>query len=285
MQLLLDLEKSKLDTEQANKELFKQKKLVEAKSQDLKFNLDRLQMSYRELEQFSYIASHDLKSPLRTIASFAQLLKRRYSQQLDKQADEFLNFIVTGVFHMRDVINGILDYSKVGHEAMPFEKVDLNEVMDIVKLNLKEEIEESQAKIAYAKLPLVQGNFTNLVQLFQNLVSNAIKFRRPEFDPEIHITFRNALPFLEFNLADNGIGMDLEYQEKAFMPFQRINNLEKPGMGMGLAICKKIVQLHQGRIYYEPSPKIGTSFYFYFTGSLIHKLSFILDFCRVLLLL
>jgi light-regulated signal transduction histidine kinase (bacteriophytochrome) len=255
-----DLEKSKREAEEANEELLKQKKLIEAQSQDLKDNLDRLELSYRELEQFSYIASHDLKSPLRTIASFAQLLKRRYSGKFDEEADEFLDFIVSGVFHMSDVIQGLLEYSKVGRESMPFENVDLNKVLDIVKFNLKEEIEESNAQLVYENLPAVQGNFTNLVQLFQNLIANSIKFRTPELSPTINITYIEEFPYFRIQLADNGLGMETEFQDKAFLPFQRLNNREKPGMGMGLAICKKIIQQHKGEIYYEPSPERGTSF-------------------------
>ena len=255
-----DLEKSKRDTEEANEELLRQKKLIEAQSQDLKDNLERLELSYRELEQFSYIASHDLKSPLRTIASFAQLLQRRYAGKLDEEANEFLDFIVSGVFRMSDVIQGLLEYSKVGHESLPFEKVDLNEVLNIVKFNLKEEIEESNAQLVYGDLPNVQGNFTNLIQLFQNLIANSIKFRKPELSPTINITYKEAFPYFRIQLADNGLGMETAFQEKAFLPFQRLNNREKPGMGMGLAICKKIIQQHKGEIYYEPSPECGTSF-------------------------
>lgn len=255
-----DLEKSKRDTEKANEELLKQKKLIEAQSQDLKDNLERLEMSYRELEQFSYIASHDLKSPLRTIASFAQLLQRRYAGKLDQEADEFLDFIVSGVFRMSDVIQGLLEYSKVGHESMPFEHVDLNEVLDIVKFNLKEEIEENQAQLIYEDLPAVQGNFTNLVQLFQNLIANSIKFRQPEINPSIKISYREEFPYFRFQLTDNGLGMESEFQDKAFLPFQRLNNREKPGLGMGLAICKKIIQQHKGKIFYQPLPHNGTSF-------------------------
>lgn len=251
-----DLNKHKKEVEAINLQLSEQKSIIEE-------NLQKLELSYKELEQFSYIASHDLKSPLRTISSFAQLLKRRYYNKLDQDANEFIEFIVSGVQQMNDVIRNSLEYAKVGKDDSVHNKTDLNTVLNLVQLNLKEEIEDNNCQIIIdTNLPVIMANKTSMLQLFQNLISNAIKFRS-EANPIITINFeKKDETYWEFQLRDNGLGMDEIYQKRAFMPFKRLNIQSQPGEGIGLAICKKIVENHNGTIWFKSNNQIGTTFLF-----------------------
>ncbi len=257
-----DLAKKQKELVELNTLLSEQKSLIEEKSKTFEENLQKLERSYKELEQFSYIASHDLKSPLRTISSFAQLLKRRYYNKIDQDANEFIEFIVSGIQQMDNVIRNSLEYAKVGQTHDVFEKTDLNTVLNLVQLNLKDEIQHNQAIINIPKpLPSISANKTSILQLFQNLVSNAIKFRR-EDAPIITITYQKGCKnFYEFRVSDNGIGIAPEYAKKAFMPFKRIGK-SKPGQGIGLAICKKVVENHSGTINFISELHKGTTFIF-----------------------
>jgi light-regulated signal transduction histidine kinase (bacteriophytochrome) len=254
--------RQKEEIERKNIELERQKQLVEKQAKMLENHLKDLEHSYNELEQFSYIASHDLKSPLRTIASYAQLLKRRYHSQLDEDADEFINFIVKGANHMNDIIRDLLEYSRSGREQ-EFTNTNLNNTLEVVKFNLQDEIQKSNTKIIAHGLPTsLVVNKSSLIQLFQNLIGNAIKFQREGVPPHIIIeSFKNGTHW-HFRVSDNGVGMDENFQKKAFLPFQRINNLERPGTGMGLAICKKVVKMHKGEIWYIANKDSGTTFNF-----------------------
>lgn len=258
-----DLERNQNKLVAVNNLLSEQKALVEENSKKIEESLHKLERSYQELEEFSYIASHDLKSPLRTISSFAQLLKRRYYNKLDKDANEFIEFIVSGIQQMNDVIRNSLEYAQVGKNESVYAQTDLNTVFNLVKLNLKEDIESSKAKVCVPKnLPSILGNKTSMLQLFQNLVSNAIKFRSDK-KPIIKITFERIDElFWEFRISDNGIGMDMAYAKKAFMPFKRLNGHSREGQGIGLAICKKIVVDHKGSIHFESVLNQGTTFIF-----------------------
>ncbi len=255
------LEQQKREIEIKNLELRYQKQLVEDRSAKLRGNLEKLEQSYQELEQFSYIASHDLKSPLRTIANFAQLLKKRYSGQLDQQADEFINYIVSGANNMSTVISDLLEYSRVGFKEKDFAPTNLNTILELVQFNLADAIHRSEATIVVAELPTIMANKQGMMQVFQNLIGNAIKFRGDR-SPVIEISSSQQDGKWSFAVRDNGVGMDEKHQEKAFMPFQRLNNSERPGTGMGLAICKKVIQLHHGTIRYASVPGTGTTFHF-----------------------
>lgn len=256
------LSQQKKEIENKNIELEHQKQLVERQAKMLEKHLRELELSYNELEQFSYIASHDLKSPLRTIASYAQLLKRRYYGHIGEDADEFIDFIVRGANHMNDIIRDLLEYSRSGREQ-EFVETDLNNTLEVVKFNLQDEIQKSNANIIAKGLPTsLVVNKSSIIQLFQNLVGNAIKFQRKGVNPCIKIeSFKNGTHW-HFKVSDNGVGMDETYQKKAFLPFQRINNLERPGTGMGLAICKKVVKMHKGEIWYLANKDSGTTFNF-----------------------
>lgn len=250
-----DLENHKQDIQFANEQLIQQKTIIEE-------NLEKLERSYKELEQFSYIASHDLKSPLRTISSFAQLLKRRYYNKLDEDANDFIAFIVTGIKQMNDVITNSLEYARVGQQEAEPELIDLQKIVKLVALNLKDDIEKANAQIIFPKtFPCIKGNSTAILQLLQNLISNAIKFCK--ITPVITL-FYECLDnnMVTFYLKDNGVGIEEQYQEHIFLPFKRLSTQAKPGQGIGLAICKKIVDSHGGEIRFTSVKNEGTTFIF-----------------------
>ncbi len=268
LELKKDIEKKQEQIEEINKklllqseELKRQKAIIEEKSFVLEENLKKLELSYKELEQFAYIASHDLKSPLRTISNFAQLVKRRNYDILDIESKEFVDFIVSGAKQMHEVICDSLEYSRVGNNENSFRKTDLNNILEIVRFNLKKEIEEKRATIESVQLPTINVNKTSVLQLFQNLICNSIKFSNG-VKPFIEISCEKIEKGFEFKLSDNGIGMDESYRDKAFLPFQRLNDMEKPGTGIGLAICKKIVKMHGGDISFQSKRGHGTTFVF-----------------------
>jgi light-regulated signal transduction histidine kinase (bacteriophytochrome) len=225
-----------------------------------------LARSNAELEQFAYVASHDLQEPLRMVSSFTQLLGKRYRGRLDQDADEFIGFAVDGATRMQRLINDLLAYSRVGTRGKPFKPVDCQAIFRETRDNLMKVIEESGAVIAEESLPTVPGDEVQLLQLFQNLVANAIKFRGPE-SPQIRVSAQKNGPDWVFAFKDNGIGIAPEHQERIFSVFQRLHHRsEYPGTGIGLALCKKIVERHGGRIWVESQPGQGSTFYFSIPG-------------------
>ena len=225
-----------------------------------------LERSNAELEQFAYVASHDLQEPLRMVSSYCQLLQRRYKTKLDSDAEEFIAFAVEGAGRMQRLINDLLAYSRVGTQGKPFEDTDCNDVLDAVLANLQTVIAETQVQIAHDPLPVISGDPVQLVQLFQNLIANAIKFRKPTADDvpaTIHVSATLEDGNWVFSVQDNGIGIDPQYSERIFIIFQRLHDRsEYAGTGIGLAICKKIVERHGGRIWVESVPGSGSTFYF-----------------------
>jgi len=229
----------------------------------LKQLADKLSISNRELEQFAYVASHDLQEPLRMVASYIQLLQRRYKGKLGTEADEFINYSVDGVIRMKTLINDLLIYSRVNTREFPSEAIDSNKVMKQVLTSLKTTIEENGASVIYENLPTVNANETQLGQLFQNLISNAIKFKKPDVKPVVNITARHSGHEWMFSVSDNGIGIDKEFTDKIFVIFQRLHNSnEYPGTGIGLAICKKIIEKLGGHIWVESDKGSGSTFSF-----------------------
>jgi PAS domain S-box-containing protein len=229
----------------------------------LKLLAEKLSESNKELEQFAYVASHDLQEPLRMVASYIQLLQRRYKSNLSAEADEFINYAVDGVVRMKTLINDLLAYSRVNTKVAPIEDVDLNKVIELNLKNLAATIQETGAVVNYENMPTIRANKSQINQLFQNLVSNAIKFRKPDTRPEVNITARHEGDEWLFTVSDNGIGIDKEFSDKIFIIFQRLHNSsEYPGTGIGLAICKKIVEKHGGHLWVESEPGKGSTFNF-----------------------
>ena len=224
---------------------------------------EKLSQSNKELEQFAYVASHDLQEPLRMVASYIQLLQRRYKGQLSTEADEFINYSVDGVIRMKTLINDLLIYSRVNTKEAPLEAVDLNKVMKQTLTNLKATIDESGATVNVETLPTVSANSLHMNQLFQNLISNAIKFRKEGVPPVVNISAAHEGNEWHFIVSDNGIGIEKEFADKIFVIFQRLhNNSEYPGTGIGLAICKRIIEKLGGRIWVESSNGSGANFNF-----------------------
>ena len=222
-----------------------------------------LERSNRELEQFAYVASHDLQEPLRMVASYTQLLARRYKDKLDSDADEFIGFAVDGARRMQELINDLLTYSRVGSRALELELVDSNELVDQVIADLGAAIQDAAATVTHNDLPTVRADRLQLQQLFQNLIANAIKFQKPDVAPVVHVSARMTISEWTFSVSDNGIGIEPQYLERIFMLFQRLHSCaEYPGTGIGLAICKKIVERHGGTIEVHSEPGRGTTFDF-----------------------
>jgi len=222
-----------------------------------------LARSNAELEQFAYVASHDLQEPLRMVKSYLQLIERRYKGRLDQDTDDFINFAVDGAERMRVLINDLLRYSRVTTQSSRLKTTASATVLDHVLANMKVAIEESGAVVTYDELPTVMADETQLTLLLQNLISNAIKFRKNGTPPEIHVGAQHTGGEWIFSVRDNGIGIEPEYSERIFMIFKRLHSGgEYEGTGIGLAMCKKIVERYGGRIWVESEADKGSMFYF-----------------------
>jgi len=231
--------------------------------QDLLSTLENLKSVNIELERFAYVASHDLQEPLRMIVSFIQLLEKRYKDKLDEDADEFITFIVDGAKRMQALINDLLSYSRIGRKDKQLSHLDLNIVIKTVINNLKKSIVETDAQITYDPLPKILGNEAEFIQLLQNLISNAIKFHKEEETPVVHISAKLQKNQWIFSVRDNGIGIDSQYFDRIFIFFQRWHKKDEfGGTGIGLTICKKIIELHSGKIWVESELGKGSTFYF-----------------------
>ena len=231
-------------------------------AEELKQAIAALKRSNRELEQFAYVASHDLQEPLRMVSSFTQLLAKRYQGKLDKDADEFIAYVVAGAKRMQALINDLLTYSRVDTRGKSFEPIDSEAAFDQAIANLRVAIKEGEAVITHDPLPPLIADDLQIVQLFQNLLGNAIKFHGKE-PPRIHVSAKQEGNEWVFSFRDNGIGIAPEYFDRVFVIFQRLHGREEyPGTGTGLAICKKIVERHGGRIWVESAPSKGSTFYF-----------------------
>ncbi len=231
--------------------------------EEIKRSAEELRRSNAELQQFAYVASHDLREPLRMVSSYLGLLERHYvGKEMDAQAKEFMRFASEGALRMRRMIDDLLLYSRIGTQGKVLEKVDMEDVLAVVLKDLKRAIEESGASITFDPLPTVTADRTQMVQVLQNLIGNAVKFRAEEA-PQIHVSARRENDAWVISVQDNGIGIDPKHGDRLFLMFQRLHSQEEyEGTGIGLAIVKKIVENHNGKIWFESEPGKGSTFYF-----------------------
>jgi signal transduction histidine kinase len=235
---------------------------VEWINDQLKIQAEELTRSNRDLEQFAYVASHDLQEPLRKVASFCQLLQRRYGGQLDERGDQYIGFAVDGAQRMQRLINDLLAFSRIGRLTSGFTDVDLNRVLTEVRSQLESRT-GTDGEIIWTGLPIVEGEEPLLTTLFVNLIGNSLKFRRPDVPPVIRVTARREDDEWQINVRDNGIGIEAEFADKVFVIFQRLHARDAyEGTGIGLAIVKKIVEYHGGRIWLDLDVAEGTSINF-----------------------
>lgn len=245
----------------AEKQKIQLEMTVREKTLALTQKVEELARNNQDMEQFTYVASHDLKTPLRTIIGHLQLLERNYMNRLDEEGRSFINYAVQGAKHMFNIINDLLEYTRLGNENTETEQLNLNEIVDLVTQNLTSQITEKQAKIEVDPLPQISGSSYQWELLFQNLIENSLKFNRSD-TPRVSITSKDSPGYFIFSVKDNGIGIEEEYLAKIFEPFQRLNVSEFPGTGIGLAICKRIVEVHGGSIWAESEYGKGTIFFF-----------------------
>ncbi|MCW3812871.1 ATP-binding protein [Micromonospora sp. DR5-3] len=236
---------------------------IEWVNSQLQKQAEELTRSNRDLEQFAYVASHDLQEPLRKVASFCQLLQRRYAGQLDERADQYIAFAVDGAQRMQRLINDLLAFSRIGRLTIGFTEVDLSKVMGDVAAQTEAARQYSDAELTWDELPVIRGEEPLLTNLLANLVSNSIKFRRPDVPPKVHVSARLVGDEWEISCQDNGIGIEPEFADKIFVIFQRLHSKDAyPGTGIGLAIVKKIVEYHGGRVWVDTDTEEGTAIRF-----------------------
>jgi signal transduction histidine kinase len=236
--------------------------------QDLIRRTKELSRSNAELEQFAYVASHDLQEPLRMVASYTQLLKRRYEGRLDADADDFIGYAVEGATRMQSLIEDLLEYSRISTRGKDPEPLDAEGALEDAVRNLRATIEETGAIVTHDPLPTVMVDPTQMTQLLQNLIGNAVKFRREDDTPRVDVSVQRDEDIWRFAVRDNGIGIDPQYFDRVFTVFQRLHaRQEYDGSGIGLSICKRIVQRHGGRIWIESEPGTGSTFFFTLPGA------------------
>ncbi|MEU5563979.1 sensor histidine kinase [Micromonospora musae] len=236
---------------------------IEWVNSQLQKQAEELTRSNRDLEQFAYVASHDLQEPLRKVASFCQLLQRRYAGQLDERADQYIAFAVDGAQRMQRLINDLLAFSRIGRLTVGFSEVDLNKVMGEVAGQTEAARQYADAELTWSELPVIQGEEPLLTNLLANLVSNSIKFRRSDVPSKVHVSARQVGDEWEITCQDNGIGIEPEFADKIFVIFQRLHSKDAyPGTGIGLAIVKKIVEYHGGRVWVDTDVSEGAAIRF-----------------------
>ncbi len=261
-QTMLERERAEEELRRANLNLSALNLQLAEKAERIEQQAKELVRSNEELERFASIASHDLQEPLRTVASYTQFLAERYQSRLDPEADEFIRFVVDGVNRMRALIEDLLSYSKVGARRRPWERFGSRQALELALSNLSGTIEERDAELQIEELPEILGDPGQISQVFQNLLGNALKFCK-KAKPRIRVAAEPQGHTYRFSVKDNGIGIESKYADRIFQVFQRLHTrAEYPGTGIGLAICKKIVEHHGGQIWFESAPGKGTTFFF-----------------------
>ena len=247
---------------QINSELINLREDLEKKNTEVESLNNKLATLTKEMNQFTYIVSHDLQAPLRMVTGFLDLLGKKYGDKLDESAKQYIGYAVKGASKMRSLVLDLLEYSRLT-PAGEFAEVDLDMIMKEAKEKYQSFIEETGAMISSDHLPVVKANKKQMAQLFQHLLENALKFRSKAV-PEINITLKKGKGFWVIGVTDNGIGIDPAFAEKIFIIFRRLHNDDAgyAGTGIGLALCKKITELHGGEIWVEPAGENGSSFYF-----------------------
>jgi signal transduction histidine kinase len=250
------------DEDTLGKALISMRENLKTGETNLELQNRELERKNKELEQFAYVASHDLQEPLRTISSFVEVFQKQYKGKIDDKADKYIEYIVQASTRMRVLITDLLEYSRIG-SRQEFKRVDCNIVLNEALNDLGAAIEETGADIKVGPLPVINGFQTEMKLLFQNLAVNAIKFRRKDVQPQIKISAKRKRDSWQFSFTDNGIGIAKEHNERIFIIFQRLHTRnEYQGSGIGLSHCKKIVELHKGKIWLESEVGKGTTFYF-----------------------
>ncbi|MGZ7120191.1 MAG: sensor histidine kinase, partial [Methanobacterium sp.] len=231
--------------------------------EQLKESIQELERSNVELRSFAYITSHDLQEPLRTMGSYAGLLKMRYEGQLDEDADDFLEYMVSGAIRLQDMIKGLLNYSHVGKPGEEFQEFNAEDALNTVLSNLESSIDECHAEVTHDQLPNIVADESRILRVFHNLIGNALKFRREGVPPKIHVSAQKTNDKFVFSVSDNGIGIEEQYTDRIFEVFKRLHPIgEYKGAGIGLAIVKRIVERHGGRLWVESEFGVGSTFYF-----------------------
>jgi PAS domain S-box-containing protein len=228
---------------------------------DLQGYAAKLEQSNRDLQEFAYIASHDLQEPLRKVLAFGDRLVNKYGDTLDETGKDYLKRMRDASQRMQTLINDLLTFSRVSTRAQPFARVDLNEIIEEVISNLENQIDRTQGKVEFGKLPVIEADPTQMYQLLQNLINNGLKFHQEEVTPVIRVSASNAHERCKLTVKDNGIGFDMQYLDRIFKPFQRLHGRQEyEGSGMGLAICRRIVERHSGEITAYSAPGEGSAF-------------------------
>ncbi|MEM7655655.1 MAG: ATP-binding protein [Bacteroidota bacterium] len=255
-------EKDQRNLKAKNQEIETKNTQLQKQSKDMEEQNRILEAMNKNWEQFAVAASHDLRQPLRTIISYLDLLERRHGNKLSQDAHEFLDYASNSASSMEVLLRDLLEFSKVGRSQAQLEQVDLNEVLTNVRLQLSKQIQEADAKLHFDQVPMVNARFSEMVQLFQNLISNAIKFKHPDRTPEVIVQGKIQGNEIVYSVRDNGIGIDSANKDKVFVMFERLNGYKDfEGTGIGLAICQQIMIQHGGRIWVESTPGEGTIFF------------------------
>ena len=237
-----------------------ERKRLEAALQD---RAEDLQRSNEDLERFAYVASHDLKEPLRMVSNFCQLLEQKYRESMDDEGKEYIRYSIEGTKRMQLLIDDLLAYARVGTRGNPFAHLDGNEVLKEILTNIRMMIDERKAVVTFDPLPVVYGDVVQIGQVLQNLITNAVKFQKKDSAPQVHVSAVRTSGEVVFSVRDNGIGIDPRHFGKLFNLFQRLHGREEySGTGIGLAVCKRIIGRHKGRIWVESEPGKGSTFFF-----------------------